>query len=87
MITIGETLLIGGLMIVLYAFIKTMIEDTANNIRLELVIPIDEWDRYTAEWDISEYEVEEHQVNGIWVLHTNEEIADVLVSQKIAKPI
>lgn len=87
MITIGEALIIAVLTLLGYVFIKTIMEDNVNNIRLKLVIPIDEWDKYTAEWDISEAEVEEYQVNGEWVLQTSEEIADVLVSQNIAKPI
>ena len=87
MITIFEALIIAIITLLGYALIKTLIEDNHNNIRLQLVIPIDEWDRYTAEWDISEYEVEESQINGVWVLQTNEEIANVLVSQNIAKPI
>ena len=87
MITIFEALIIAIITLLGYALIKTLIEDNHNNIRLQLVIPIDEWDKYTAEWDISETEVEESQVNGVWVLQTNEEIANVLVSQNIAKPI
>ena len=85
MITIGEALIIAVLTLLGYVFIKTIMED--NRIKLRLTIPIDEWDKYTAEWDISEDEVEETQVNGAWVLLTNEEIADILIKQNIAKPI
>jgi hypothetical protein len=86
MITIGEALIISLLTLLGYVFIKTLIEDNVNNVKLKLLISIDEWDKYTAEWDISEVEVEEYQENGVWVLQTNEEIADVLVSQEIAVP-
>lgn len=85
MITIGEALIIAVLTLLGYVFIKTIMED--NRIKLRLAISIDEWDKYTAEWDISEDEVEETQVNGAWVLLTNEEIADILIKQNIAKPI
>jgi len=85
MITIGEALIIAVLTLLGYAFVKTIMED--NRIKLRLTIPIDEWDKYTAEWDISEDEIEETQVNGAWVLLTNEEIADILIKQNIAKPI
>jgi hypothetical protein len=85
MITIGEALIIAVLTLLGYAFIKTIMED--NRIKLRLTIPIDEWDKYTAEWDISEDEVEETQVNGALVLLTNEEMAEVLINQNIAKPI
>ena len=84
MITIGEALIIAVLTLLGYVFIKTIMED--NRIKLRLTIPIDEWDKYTAEWDISEDEVEEYKVNDIWVLQTNEEIANVLVNQNIAVP-
>ena len=86
MITIFEALVISVVTLLGYVFIKTLIEDNVNNVKLKLLISIDEWDKYTAEWDISEVEVEEYQENGVWVLQTNEEIADVLVSQEIAVP-
>jgi hypothetical protein len=86
MITIGEALIIAVLTLLGYAFIKTLVGDTNYNIKLKLLISIDEWDKYTAEWDISEDEVVEYKVNDIWVLQTNEEIANVLVNQNIAVP-
>ena len=86
MITIFEALIIAILTIVGVALFQTIFQSNSNKIRLKLIIPVDEWDKYTSEWDISEVEVEEYQINGTWVLQTNEEIADVLVSQQIAVP-
>jgi hypothetical protein len=86
MITIFEALIIAILTIVGVALFKTIFQSNSNKIRLKLIIPVDEWDKYTSEWDISEFEVEELFVNGNFVLQTNEEIADVLVNNKIAIP-
>jgi len=86
MITIGEALIIAVLTLLGYAFVKTLADDTNYNIKLKLLISIDEWDKYTAEWDISEDEVVEYKLDDIWVLQTNEEIANVLVNQNIAVP-
>jgi hypothetical protein len=87
MITIFEALVISVLTIFVYVFVKTLFQVHEYKFKLKLVIPIDEWDKYTAEWEISEVEVEEYQENGVWVLQTNKEIAEVLISQRIAEPI
>lgn len=87
MITIFEFAVISLLTLSLYVFAKTLFDIIEYRHKLKLVIPIDEWDKYAAEWDISEVEVEEYQENGVWVLQTNKEIADVLISQRIAEPI
>jgi len=87
MITIFEALVISVLTIFVYVFVKTLFQVHEYKFKLKLVIPIDEWDKYTAEWEINEVEVEEYQENGVWVLQTNKEIAEVLISQRIAEPI
>jgi hypothetical protein len=86
MITILEAVIIAILTIVGVALYKTIKETRRNSIRLKLIVPIDEWDKYCAEWDISEFEVEEIKVNGKFVLQTYEEMADALVNNKIAIP-
>jgi hypothetical protein len=86
MITILEAVIIAILTIVGVALYKTIKETRRNSIRLKLIVPIDEWDKYCAEWDISEFEVEEIKVNGKFVLQTYEEMADALVNNKIAVP-
>ena len=87
MITIFEALVISVLTIFVYVFVKTLAQVHEYRFKLKLVIPIDEWDKYTAEWEISEVEVEEYQENGVWLLQTNKEIAEILISQHIAEPI
>lgn len=56
-----------------------------KDIKLKLIVNIDYWDRYTEDWDITRNEAKETKENGNWYIHTNQYIADTLISNQIVE--
>lgn len=58
-----------------------------QKIKLRLLISIDEWDKYTEDWDINPLEAIETQIFKHWYIETNKDIADYLINNKMAVSI
>lgn len=60
---------------------------TDKNIKVKLIVSIDEWDKYADFWAITKDEAKETQDNGNWYIETTEEIAEALIDNEIAKQL
>jgi hypothetical protein len=56
-----------------------------ETIKLKLLVSIDNWDRYTEEWDINPLEAIITNSNNNWYVKTNKDIADYLISKNMAE--
>jgi hypothetical protein len=56
-----------------------------ETIKLKLLVSIDNWDRYTEEWDINPLEAIITNSNNNWYVKTNKDIADYLISNNMAE--
>ena len=58
-----------------------------EKIKVKLLITIDEWDKYTEDWDINSLEAIETQINKDWYIETNKDISDYLIDNNMAELI
>lgn len=58
-----------------------------EKIKVKLLITIDEWDKYTEDWDINSLEAIETQINKDWYIETNKDISDYLINNNMAELI
>lgn len=58
-----------------------------ETIKLKLLVSIDNWDRYTEEWDINPLEAVETNKDGHWYIQTNKDISDYLINNNMAELI
>ena len=58
-----------------------------KKIKVKLLITIDEWDKYTEDWDINSLEAIETQINKEWYIETNKDISDYLINNNMAELI
>lgn len=58
-----------------------------EKIKVKLLITIDEWDKYTEDWDINSLEAIETQINKEWYIETNKDISDYLINNNMAELI
>jgi hypothetical protein len=58
-----------------------------EKIKVKLLITIDEWDKYTEDWDINSLEAIETQINKDWYVETNKDISDYLINNNMAELI
>jgi hypothetical protein len=56
-----------------------------ETMKLKLLVSIDNWDRYTEEWDINPLEAIITNSNNNWYVKTNKDIADYLISKNMAE--
>ncbi len=56
-----------------------------ETMKLKLLVSIDNWDKYTEEWDINPLEAIITDSNGDWYVKTNKDIADCLISNNMAE--
>jgi hypothetical protein len=56
-----------------------------GTIKLKLLVSIDNWDRYTEEWDINPLEAIITNSNNNWYVKTNKDIADYLINNNMAE--
>ena len=58
-----------------------------EKIKVKLLITIDEWDKYTEDWDINSLEAIETQINKDWYIETKKDISDYLINNNMAELI
>lgn len=56
----------------------------SKNIKMRLLISIDQWDKYAEYWQITCKEIYK---NGQWYIHTNKDIANTLINNNMAELI
>ena len=55
-----------------------------QKIKVNLLISIDEWDKYAQEWKITSKEIYK---NGEWYIKISKDIADNMINEKMAELI